>query len=185
MERNRVCPWQARSLLTCTLRKMVHNPRRITEPYLSKGMTAMDVGCGVGFFTVPMADIVGEQGKVIAIDLQPEMLDGLKENAYKAGMENITAHPCGVNSLRAEQWNGTIDFVLVFMMLHEVPDPERLIREIHAALAPKGKLLFAEPVGHVGRQKFQQSLNMIKNSGFTVIETPRVAICRAAVLQKA
>jgi SAM-dependent methyltransferase len=70
------------------------------------------------------------------------------------------------------------------MMLHEVPDADRLIRELHKALAPDGTLLFTEPIGHVSAGSFQQSLSMIQQTGFNIIETPKIHICRSAVLQK-
>ena len=184
VEKVHICPWQSGPLLTITLRKLIHNPRQILGSYVTEGMTAMDVGCGMGFFTFPMADAVGKQGKVIAIDLQPEMLAGLQNNVNKVGNNNITAHLCSTDSLRVEQWNGTVGFVLVFMMLHEVPDAERLIQELHAVLALNGKLLFAEPVMHVSSKKYEQSLDMIKQTGFIGIDTPKIALCRSIVFQK-
>ena len=184
MENHHVCPWRAGPILNVALRKLFNNPVRITGPYLSDGMTAMDIGCGMGFFTLPMSTIVGEQGSVIAVDVQPEMLDGLKKNAQKAGRVNITAHLCDFDSLGIEQWTGAVDFVLVFWMLHEVPDAERLIKEVHTALMPNGKLLFVEPVAHVGSEKFQQSQDMIGRVGFTVLDNPKIPISRAAVFQK-
>jgi ubiquinone/menaquinone biosynthesis C-methylase UbiE len=178
-----VCPpWVL--TLSSGLRKKVHNPHRIIGPYLAEGMAAMDVGCGMGYFTIPMAGIVGEKGTVVGVDLQPKMLTALNENASIAGCKNITAHQCGKDSLNIRQWNGTIDFALIFMMLHEVPDAERLIREVHDALAPEGKLLFAEPLLHVGKKKFQQSLSMIQQAGFDMTGAPKISICRAAILQK-
>ena len=84
-----ICSWRGGPLLTASARKLIQNPKRIVGSYLSDGMSAVDIGCGMGFFTLPMADIVGTQGKVIAVDLQPEMLAGLKERASKAGCRNI------------------------------------------------------------------------------------------------
>jgi len=184
MNKQSVCPWQAGSILTSTIRKWFHDPLRIIEPYLSVGMTAMDIGCGVGFFTIPMSGIVGEQGKVIAIDLQRGMLDGLEKIAVHAGTDNITAHLCESNSLRVGQWNHTVDFALVFYMLHEVPDEERLIKELYSALTPNGMILFVEPVFHVSKQKYQQSLNMICRLGFEVLDTPIIPVSRAATIRK-
>jgi ubiquinone/menaquinone biosynthesis C-methylase UbiE len=167
-----------------SLRKLIHNPRRIIEPYLSEGMAAMDIGPGMGFFTIPMAEITGKHGKVIAVDLQPEMLSGLEKNAQKAGVENITFHPCASGSLNIGLWDGSIDFVLIMMMLHEVPDPDRLIHEVYSAMAPGGKLLFSEPVGHVNKAKFESSVAMIQKTGFNLIASPKVHFCRSAVFQK-
>ncbi|MDR0286760.1 MAG: class I SAM-dependent methyltransferase [Clostridiales bacterium] len=184
MNNPHVCPWQSGHILTASLRKLSHNPRRIVGPYLSEGMTAMDVGSGMGFFTIPMSTIVGKQGKVVAVDLQPEMLAGLKKNAEKAGIENIAVHQCGCDSLNIRQWEKTVDFVLIFMMLHEVPDADRLIQEVHDAIAPGGKLLFSEPIGHVPKKQFQDSVSMIQHAGFTMIAAPKILFCRSAVLQK-
>ena len=162
MVNQKICPWQGGPILTASLRKLAHNPHRIVEPYLSEGMTAMDIGSGMGFFTIPMAGLTGKQGKVIAVDLQPEMLAGLKKNAQKSGVDNIILHQCGYDSLNIRQWDDSVDFVLIMMMLHEVPDPERLIREVYSAVAPGGKLLFSEPIGHVNNEKFQSSVDMIQ-----------------------
>lgn len=179
-----ICPWRAGPILTASIRKLFHNPRRILTPYLSEGMTAMDVGCGMGFFTLPMSGIVGKSGKVIAVDLQPEMLGGLKKNAAKIGAENIMPHQCATDSLRVEEWNGAVDFALISWMLHEVPDQERLIRELCATLSDNGKLLFVEPYMHVSGDAFQNSLNMITKCGFAVADAPKVTMSHTALLRK-
>lgn len=83
-----VCPWQAGAMLTTPLRKLFHNPQRILQTHLSAGMSAMDVGCGMGYFTIPMSRITGVNGQVIAVDLQPQMLDGLLKNAGFAVADN-------------------------------------------------------------------------------------------------
>ena len=184
MNNQGVCPWQGGPLLAASLRKLVHNPRRILGPYLSEGMTAMDIGSGMGFFTIPMAELAGKQGKVIAVDLQPEMLTGLEKNARKAGVDNIIPHQCATGSLNIGQWDGIVNFALIMMMLHEVPDPDRLVREVYGALAPGGKLMFSEPVGHVNNKKFQASVTMIQKTKFSVIATPGIRFCRSVVFQK-
>ena len=184
MNQEHICPWQSGPILAASLRKLVHNPRRIVEPYLSEGMTAIDIGCGMGFFTIPMSGITGKQGKVIAVDLQKEMLAGLQKNAQRAGADNIVLHQCGYDSLNIKQWYESVDFALIFMMLHEVPDADRLIREVYGALAPGGKLLFSEPIVHVNKSKFQHSVSMIQQQGFNMIATPRINICRSVAFQK-
>ena len=186
---NFICSWRIGPILTSSVRKLFHNPQRILPPYLTDGMTAMDIGCGMGFFTIPMSGIVGKNGAVIGVDLQSEMLEGLGKNAEKAGVKNIILHQCAQDSLLVEQWsgangaNGTVDFALVFWMLHEVPDPERLIRELRAVMSPKGKLLFVEPTVHVNKTAFQNSVKMITESGFTVVDTPKIRISRSILFQ--
>jgi ubiquinone/menaquinone biosynthesis C-methylase UbiE len=147
-------------------------------------MTAMDIGSGMGYFTIPMSMIVGETGNVIAVDLQPEMLTGLRKKAEESECNNVIFHQCGYDSLNIARYKETVDFALIFMMLHEVPDAERLIREVYEALRPGGKLLFAEPVVHVGSKEFERSLAMIRQSGLVLVDSPRIAICRSALMQK-
>jgi ubiquinone/menaquinone biosynthesis C-methylase UbiE len=184
MVEQNVCPWQGGPLLAASLRKIAHNPRRIVRPYLTEGMTAMDIGCGMGFFTIPMSDIAGSRGNVIAVDLQPEMLAGLQQKAQKAGVENIAYHQCGNGLLNLRQWNGTADFALIFMMLHETPDAGRLIREVYDALTPGGKLLLSEPIVHVKKKAFQNSVSLIQKTGFNVIASPMIPFCRTKVFRK-
>ena len=179
-----ICSWRGGPILAAPIRKLIQNPKRIVGPYLSSGMTAMDIGSGMGFFSIPMSDMVGEKGNVIAVDLQKEMLAGLRDRASTTGCENILYQQCDYTSLNIQKWKGSVDFVLVFMMLHEVPDADRLIREIGEALVPGGKLLFAEPVFHVNNKAFQNSRKEIEQSGFTLVTTPRIALCRSAVFQK-
>jgi ubiquinone/menaquinone biosynthesis C-methylase UbiE len=185
MKHDDLCPWQAGPILASPLRRLIHNPRKILAPYVSDGMTAMDIGSGMGFFTLDMAALAGASGKVIAVDLQREMLTGLKRKAAKAGMTNIRLHQCAQDSLRIEKANQTVDFALLFWMLHEVPDQDRLIRELHAALADNGRLLFVEPKAHVTGTRYERSLKMILGTGFTVVETPKIAVSRAVLLRKA
>lgn len=180
-----VCPWQAGNLLSISARRLVHNPERILRPHITAGMTVMDVGCGMGYFTIPMARMVGGRGKVIAADLQPEMLDGMLINAEKSGVKSrIEPRLCGKNSMNIGDLSGKINFAILFMMLHEVPDRERLVREVCDALEPGGKVLFAEPMGHVAKQSFERSLQMMRQTGLVVAEPLRIALCRAVLLEK-
>ena len=182
--KNHICPWQAGSVLAGSFRGLLHNPYRILKSYLKEGITGMDIGCGMGFFTIPMSKIISAKGKVLAVDLQSQMLEGLKTNTEKSAINNITLHQCSKVSLNIESWNGTVNFALIFWMLHEVPDADRLIREVHQALSENGKLLFAEPFFHVGKKQFRKSLAMIQQSGFEVIEEPGISFSRAALVQK-
>ncbi|MCL2880864.1 MAG: class I SAM-dependent methyltransferase [Treponema sp.] len=178
-----VCPWQAGPVLMASRRMVFHNPKRILSPYVNEGMIAMDIGCGMGYFTLPMSVMAGKNGKVIAVDLQAKMLEGLQKYAGKADAQTIVTHQCSQDALHIEQWNGTVDFALVFWMLHEVPDPQRLIRELHAAMSSKGKLLFAEPKMHVSAAAFQKSKQLMQNSGFIEIDAPKITMSRAVLFR--
>ena len=145
----------------------------------------LDIGCGMGYFSVPMAEMVGERGKVIAVDLQPEMLGGLKRNAAKTGINNIITHQCEKNTLSLDEWAGKVDLALIFWMLHEVPDSQRLILEMRSTLSEDGLLFFSEPtLGHVNAGKFKESLDMITSTGFKITASPEVTFGRTALLEK-
>ena len=68
-ESDHVCTWWHAYSFDNPLRKLIHKPKRILGAYVKDGMTVMDVGCGMGHFSIGMANLVGEQGKVIASNL--------------------------------------------------------------------------------------------------------------------
>jgi ubiquinone/menaquinone biosynthesis C-methylase UbiE len=78
---------------------LVQDPKKILKDYVKEGMTVLDVGCGPGFFSVEIADMVGASGKVIAVDLQQGMLDKIKNKIERTGIENIIElHKCEEDS---------------------------------------------------------------------------------------
>jgi ubiquinone/menaquinone biosynthesis C-methylase UbiE len=178
-----VCPWWcAWFSIDNPLRRLVHDPQNIVGPFVRLGMTVLDVGCGVGWFSIPMARMVGNHGRVIAVDLQQQMLDMLRRRAEKAGVAAlIETHKCEQNRLGID---AQADFALAFAMVHEVPDQGRLLSEIHACLKPGGNLLVAEPPIHVSGKTFAKEVAIAEGVGFRVVEKPRVRWCRAVALER-
>jgi SAM-dependent methyltransferase len=98
-----VCPWWLCYSFDNPLRRFIHDPERLLAPYVKPGMTVVDVGCGMGYFTIPLARIAGPGGKVIAVDLQQRMLDALVRRAEKAAVaDRIDPHRCQKESLGVE-----------------------------------------------------------------------------------
>lgn len=177
-----VCPWWGGCLIDNPLRRLLHNPERILRSYARPGMTAMDVGCGRGMFSIALAKMVGPEGRVIAVDLQPQMLDAVRRRAEKAGLiDRIQLHHCQPDRLGIQT---PVDFALAFAMIHEVPDARRLLTEIASCLNPGGKLLIAEPRLHVPAGPFQATLAAAREVGLDMCDEPPVRLCRAAVLIK-
>lgn len=86
----------------------------------------VDIGCGMGFFSIGMAKMVGETGKVISVDLQAEMLAVVHQRAGKNGLaERIQFHRARKDSIGI---SGPVDFALAFWMVHEVPDPANFLK---------------------------------------------------------
>ncbi len=175
-----VCPWWGGYFIDNPLRRLLHNPEKILGPYVKPGMTVMDFGCGMGLFSIAMAKLAGDEGKVIAVDLQQEMLDVLVKRAGKAGVvERITTHRCEADSIGLTE---PVDFALAFYSAHEVPNLRRLLAEIHGCLRPGGESLVVEPIGHVALKDFEAMLSLAEEIGFRLQERPRVRLSRAALL---
>ena len=174
-----VCPWWCCFTFDNFLRKLIHNSKEILRPYVVEGNAVLDIGPGMGYFSIPLASIVGETGKVIVADIQPEMLKALQKRAKKAGVEKrITTHLCKADSLGLD---GQFDFVLAFWMVHEVPNPLALFEEIKSLLKPSGKFLLAEPVLHVNQAMFEKTVKTAESVGLVLKEKPKTSLSRSAL----
>ena len=177
-----VCPvWMAYTFDN-PLRSLVHAPQEMFQPYLHEGMRVLDIGCGLGFFSLEMADMVGDNGKVTAIDLQPGMLKIVEKRARKRGLgSRIDTHQCGSSQLGIEK---QADFVLTFWMIHETPDYQGLIDQIYELLVPGGIYFLADPKVHVSAEFFQEATAYAVGKGFVINSRAKVRWSHAIVLQK-
>lgn len=175
-----VCPWWGGYFLDNPVRRLLHHPERILSPYIRPGMTVLDFGCGMGLFSLAAARLVGERGTVIAVDLQPQMLDVLGRRAAKVGLrDRIRLHRCEADRLGLLE---PCDLVLAFWSAHEVPDPRKLFAALRACLRSDGAFLLVEPIGHVTAKMFDELLSLAGHTGLRCRESPRVRLSRAAVL---
>lgn len=180
-----VCPVWVGRLLASPLRKLSQNPEKILGPYLKEGLKVLDIGCAMGFFSLPMARMVGSRGRVICVDLQDRMIAALEERARKAGLsQRIETRVCGASSLGLEDLKEEIDFTLAFAVAHEVPDAHSFFTEILATLKPGGKFLVAEPSGRVSQEDFQTTVSIARQTGFQSIAKPRIRRSRAELFSK-
>jgi ubiquinone/menaquinone biosynthesis C-methylase UbiE len=179
-KKHRVCPVEKAGMLDFALRRWLQNPHKILGPYVKEGMTALDLGCGPGFFTLPMARLVGKTGMVIAADLQQGMLDLVRKKIGNSDLAAIVK----VHQSRPERIGlaEKFDFILIFYMLHEVPDPAGFLREIRSLLKPGGRVLIVEPKWHVTQTDFQGSVGLMRRAGLAVLAEPGVRFSRAVVL---
>jgi ubiquinone/menaquinone biosynthesis C-methylase UbiE len=176
------CPWWAGHFIDNRFRHWLHDPGRILSPYVRPGMTVMDFGCGMGMFAIGLARLVGDQGRVIAIDVQQKMLDALRKRAKKAGVaERIHAHRGEADSITCDE---AIDFALAFWSVHEISDQRRLLREIGVCLRQEGRMLVVEPIVHVPAKKFETMVAVAEEIGLKAGARPRIRLSRAVVLRK-
>ncbi|OGU68487.1 MAG: methyltransferase type 11 [Stygiobacter sp. RIFOXYC12_FULL_38_8] len=175
-----ICSVELAGGLDNRFRRLFQNPQKILSLYLKEGQTALDVGCGPGFFTLDMAKLVGETGRVIGADLQEGMLSIVRGKVKGTELENrIVLHKCGQDKIGLTD---RVDFVLMFYMVHEVPNKNSLFSEIAKLLNPNGKVLLVEPPIHVSRAAFEETLQIARSCGLKVISRPKMFPDKVAVL---
>lgn len=181
MSDHHVCPWWLAYTFDNPLRRLAHNPRKILGAHVHDGMTVLDIGCGMGHFTLGLAELVGDGGKVIAIDLQQQMLDIMLKRAARKGLAHrIIAHRAKPDAIGITT---PADFGLAFWMIHEVPEPAPFFNEIAKILKPAAKLLYAEPAFHVPARKYNDILAVAEKAGFSIGSTLAVLFSRAVLLK--
>lgn len=177
-----VCPWWGGYFIDNPLRRWLHNPEQILAPYVMPGMAVLDFGCGMGLFTLALAKLVGERGRVVAADLQPQMLAVVQRRTRRAGVaERIRTHRCAPAATGLAE---PFDFALAFWSVHEVPDRRRLFADVFGCLRPQGRFLAAEPIGHVTSEAFAGLMQLAAEVGFREQERPRIRLSHAVVLVK-
>ena len=182
---HKVCPWWLGYFLASPLRRLVYNPATILRPFVSEGMTVVEPGPGMGFFTLELARLVGRPGRVVAVDVQPKMLVELRRRAGKAGLlDRIDARLSPGNGMGLDDLKGQVDFVLAFAVVHELPSIERFFSEVSAVLKPGRRLLLAEPHFQVSEQEFEVTLQIARQSAFHLNSQPNIRWTRSAVLVK-
>ncbi|MFH0771775.1 MAG: methyltransferase domain-containing protein [Candidatus Omnitrophota bacterium] len=182
MSNRKICSVEMSGCLDNIFRRWGHNPRKILKDYIKEGMIVLDVGCGPCFFTLEIAGMVGEAGKVIAVDLQAEMLDKARNKVKGGELEKrVIFHKTTEDKIGIAK---EVDFALVFYMLHEVPDQGKFFAELGSILRPGGKILLVEPKFHVSKKMFENSVNKAVVSGLNPAEKPKIFFSRSVVLKK-
>jgi len=178
----RVCPVQRAGSLDSKILRWIQDPERILGPYIEEGMTVLDMGCGPGFFSIDLARMVGESGRVIASDLQEGMLRKLRKKIQETELEKrIILHKCEEDEIGVSE---DVDFVLAFYMIHEISNQAKLFNEIKSLLKPNGQVFIVEPPFHVSKAAFEETVRIAQNVGFTPVGKPKVLFSKAVILKK-
>jgi protein-L-isoaspartate O-methyltransferase len=109
---------------------------------LARGTTVADVGAGSGYFTTRMAARVGPAGKVYAVDIQPEMLTLLRQRMAADKISNIVPVLGALDDPRLPA--ASQDLILMVDVYHEFSEPQKMLRHMHEALKPDGRLVLLE-----------------------------------------
>lgn len=177
------CPFIVQYLLVSPLRKLAEPVERLVGPCVERGMTVVDPGCGLGYVSIPLARMVGPEGRVLAVDVEPRAVDRLKRRARKADvLDRIDARACDSRDLGLAEYRGEVDLVTVIHALHELEDLPGFLSQIQALLKPGGRLLVVEPRGHVKPEAWEAELRACRAAGFAELDPPALGNKRLAAL---
>jgi ubiquinone/menaquinone biosynthesis C-methylase UbiE len=182
---HRVCPWWLGYWLICPIRGWWQHLRELLAPYIHQGMTVLEPGPGMGYFTLELARLVGNSGRVVAVEVQPQMITRLKRRAAKAGLlDQIDARVAPAESMGLADLQGSVHFTLAFAVVHEFPDAGRFFSEVAAASKPGAQVLLAEPSGHVKAEAFDAELQTAAAAGLEPVDRPFIPRSHAVLLKK-
>ena len=183
--KHRVCPWWLGYWLLNPLRRWSQNPREILAPYVREGMTVLEPGPGMGFLTLGLALLVGPTGRVVAVDVQPKMIDKLKQRLAKSGLNSrVETRVAPAESMGLADLREAVDFTAAFYVVHEFPDHGTFFAEVAEASKPGACVLLAEPKGHVKAAAFEAELEAAAKAGFSVAGRPNIRRSLTALLKK-
>lgn len=109
---------------------------------LEEGDIMADIGCGIGYFTIPASKIVGESGKIFAMDILSEMLEDVELKISENNISNIEMVLTEENNLKLEDNKAT--FAFISLVLHEANEKEDFLSEVKRIIAPEGKIAIVE-----------------------------------------
>jgi ubiquinone/menaquinone biosynthesis C-methylase UbiE len=140
------------------------------------GQVVCDLGCGNGFYTAPLARLVGEEGKVLAVDIQPEMLVLLRARLQKEEITNV--EPILGTVIDPKLAESSVDMVLLVDVYHEFSHPEHMLRAIRKCLKPEGVVVLVEfraedesvPIKPEHKMSKEQIMKEFPPNGFTLVE---------------
>ncbi len=179
----RVCPWWLGYFLLSPLRRLYQDPGAILRPWVAEGMTVLEPGPGMGFFTLEMARLVGPRGRVVAVDVQPRMLEVLLRRARRAGLEDrIEVRRAEGEALGVDDLEGRVDFALAFAVVHEVPSAAAFFAQVFRALEAGGRMLVAEPRHHVSEAALAETVALAEKAGFEREAAPVIRGSRSVLL---
>jgi ubiquinone/menaquinone biosynthesis C-methylase UbiE len=125
------------------LRRKVQPPDELAIRHgIEPGMAVLEVGPGNGKYTLAAARRVGSAGKIVAIDIEPRMIERVQRRIQEAGVTNVEARVADVYALPFD--DGAFDAAYLITVIGEIPEPERAMKEISRVLKPTGTLSFSE-----------------------------------------
>ena len=150
--------------------------RMLANLGVKEGMTICDMGCGNGFYTLQLATMVGEKGRVLAVDVQPEMLKLLRDRMEKQGIENITPILGSFHNPRLPA--DEVDIMFCVDVYHEFSHPEQMLQAMRESLKPDGVVVLLEfraedpdvPIKRLHKMSKKQIMKEFPPNGFKLVK---------------
>lgn len=165
-QKPRPMPHQFANLLDSRLRMSYRDPAQLLGEFgLTTGMTVLDLGCGSGTFTLPMAHLVGESGQVHAVDIQPAFVEKTHHRAAATGFGDRTKfHSCAASNLPLA--DDSLDMVFMIATLAEIPDKASALAEVRRVLKPQGRLAVSEELPDPAYAPVSLTSQWLEEAGF-------------------
>jgi FkbM family methyltransferase len=172
-----VMTYQGADWLVRPEREQEEQPEKMLDSLkIPRGATVADVGAGVGYTSLRLAQRVGPTGTVLATDLQPQMLRMLTENMKNAGVKNVKPIRCTPTETGLP--DGKVDLILMVDVYHECSDPETTLQGLRKALKANGRLVLVEfrgedpevPIKPEHKMTVAQARRELEPQGFTFKE---------------
>ena len=125
------------------IRREILPPDKVLEIVnIKEGQCIADIGCGTGYFTIPLAKVVAEKGKIFAIDINTEMLDETKSKVEKEEISNVVIVKSSENNFNIS--DESTDIVFTSTVFHEIHSPELFLKESKRVLTNKGSIVILD-----------------------------------------
>lgn len=161
-------PFSQASILEHPLRPLLHPVRSTLEKFrLKRGDAVLELGPGTGYFTVEASRMVGPEGRILCLDIQPPMIGALRRKLDEQQIANV--HPMVGNALKLPLANDSVDAAFLFTVLGEIPDRPRAVAELRRVLRPGGVLSISESLMDPDYQLEDSVRDVCRASGFEVL----------------
>ena len=163
----RPCPYSLSWLLNNPLRRMYMRPL-LDRVGIRPGERVLELGPGPGTFSLEAARRAGPDGKLVAVDIQPEMISALEEKVRQAGLSNVETHVAGAHDLPIA--DGSVDRAFLVTVLPEIPDRPRALSELRRVLRPGGVLSVTEDFLDPDYPLPKTTIRWVEDAGFDLME---------------
>lgn len=165
-------PW----LIRDTREREERCSRMLANMGIQPGMTICDMGCGNGFYSLKMARLVGPEGRILAVDVQPEMLAMLRARTETEGIENVTPILGSLHNPRLPR--DSVDLILLVDVYHEFSHPEQMLAAMREALKADGRIVLVEyraedasvPIKPLHKMSREQIMKEFPANGFQLVD---------------